>query len=289
MFRYWFLAARPKTLLAGVVPVMVATALAYGDGGFVPLAAFLCLMFSLLSQVASNFANDYYDFVKKTDDESRIGPARAVASGWISPRSMRNATFFTVALACAVGLGLLYFGGWRLICVGAVCVLALLAYSAGPYPLSYHALGDLFVLVFFGVVAVVFSYYVQALSFTLEAFACGVAVGLAATNILIVNNYRDYDNDKRCGKRTTIVLFGRRFGVWFYLFNGLLACALGVCVVCEAKPVALLPLLYLVPHFLLWRSVKSTTDGEVLNGLLAKTSLNLFFFGLLLSVSIVFA
>jgi 1,4-dihydroxy-2-naphthoate octaprenyltransferase len=284
--RYWFLAARPKTLLAGVVPVMVGTALAYRFGAFVPVAAFLCLMFSLLSQIASNFGNDYYDFVKKTDDESRVGPARAVASGWISPEKMFRATFFTIFLACAFGMGLVYYGGWQLIAVGALCVVALLAYSAGPYPLSYNALGDLFVLVFFGIVAVVFSCYVQTGEFLCESFVCGVAVGLSATNILVVNNYRDYENDKKAGKRTTIVIFGRKFGACFYLMNGLLACVLSAYAI-GGGYVALLPSMYLIPHFYLWRRLKLTEEGEALNKLLAQTSLNLFFLGLLLSAGLV--
>ncbi len=285
--KHWILAARPKTLLAGVVPVMVASALAFAEDAFEPLAAFLCLMFSLLSQIASNFGNDYYDFIKKTDDETRIGPARAVASGWVSPTAMRNAMLFTIVLACAFGLGLVCYGGWKLVAVGAFCVLALVAYSAGPYPLSYNALGDLFVLVFFGVVAVVFSYYVQSLMITFDALICGVSVGLVATNILVVNNYRDYDNDKRCGKRTTIVLFGRKFGTHFYLANGVVACVLCMFICVGNFVAALLPLLYLVPHFSLWRKLKSTTDGKILNNLLAQTSLNLFFFGLLLSISLI--
>jgi len=283
----WMLASRPKTLAAGSVPVLVASGLAAHDGHFKLVPALLCLAFALLAQIASNFSNDYYDYIKKTDNEDRLGPARAVASGWIDPQRMLYGTLVTIALACAFGLGLIYYGGWEMIVVGAVCVVSLMAYTAGPWPLAYHGLGDLFVLVFFGFVAVVFSFYVQTLTFHYLAFVGGAVVGLAAVNILVLNNYRDRDTDKKSHKKTTIVLFGETFGRWFYLFNGILACLL--CLLFFRESIvwaAILPFLYLIPHYMTWKKMVSINRGKALNSLLGETSGNLLILGLLLTAGL---
>lgn len=282
----WLLAARPKTLAAGSVPVLVASGLAVHFGRFQWIPALLCLLFALLAQIASNFSNDYFDFVKKTDNEHRLGPARAVASGWISPRKMLYGTLTVIALACLFGLGLVYFGGWQMIVVGVCCVLALLAYTAGPWPLAYNGLGDVFVLTFFGFVAVVFSFYVQTATFEPLVFLSGAMVGLPAVNILVLNNYRDRDNDAACHKRTTIVLFGEAFGRYFYLLNGIVAVLLGLFFVQEAVWAAVLPFLYLIPHYLTWREMCRIREGKALNGLLGKTARNLLIFGLLFTIGI---
>jgi len=283
----WLLASRPKTLAAGSVPVIVASALAAHFGQFKHIPALLCLLFALLAQIASNFSNDYFDFVKKTDNEDRLGPARAVYSGWIEPKRMLYGIFFTIALACFFGLGLIYYGGWQMILVGAVCVVCLIAYTAGPWPLAYHGLGDIFVLVFFGFVAVLFSYYVQAHSFNYLAFVCGGVVGLAAVNILVLNNYRDRDTDKKSNKKTTIVLFGETFGRWFYLSNGFIACILCLVFLFEGLFwAAFLPFFYLVPHYLTWKKMVRIRKGKALNVLLGETSRNLLILGLLLSIGL---
>jgi 1,4-dihydroxy-2-naphthoate octaprenyltransferase len=282
----WLLATRPKTLAAGSVPVLVASGLAVHDGRFQLLPAILCLLFALLAQIASNFSNDYYDFKKKTDNENRLGPPRAVASGWISPKGMLTGTLVVIALACLFGLGLVYYGGWEMIVVGLACVLALLAYTAGPWPLAYNGLGDLFVLTFFGLVAVVFSYYVQTGTFEPQVFLAGVMVGLPAVNILVLNNYRDRVNDAACNKRTTIVLFGEAFGRWFYLSNGLLAVVLGLFFLRESIGAALLPLLYLLPHVATWRKMGRIREGKALNALLWETARNLLVFGLLFTLGL---
>lgn len=283
-FKAWLLAARPKTLAAGSVPVLVASALAASMGKFQLVPAILCLIFALLAQVASNFANDYFDFVKKTDNEDRLGPARAVASGWIDPHQMLIGLAVTITVACLFGLGLIYYGGWAMVLVGVVSVISLLAYTAGPWPLAYHGLGDLFVLVFFGFVAVVFSYYVQAGSFHSYAFVTGAMVGLQAVNILVLNNYRDRDTDKASGKKTTIVLLGEPFGRWFYLANGLAACLIGLLLWPVSLWAALLPLLYLWPHYTTWRKLVAIRQGRALNSLLWETSRNLLLLGLLISI-----
>lgn len=285
-FKAWLLAARPKTLAAGSVPVLVASALAASLGHFQLVPAILCLLFALLAQVASNFANDYYDYVKKTDNEHRLGPARAVASGWIDPHQMLIGLAVTITVACFFGLGLIYYGGWPMVLVGVVSVISLLAYTAGPWPLAYHGLGDLFVLVFFGFVAVVFTFYVQAGSFHPYAFVLGGMVGLQAVNILVLNNYRDRDTDKASGKKTSIVLLGEAFGRWFYLVNGILACLMGLLLWPASIWAALLPFLYLWPHIKTWRKLVVIHQGRALNSLLWETSRNLLLLGFLISIGL---
>ena len=280
------LAARPKTLAAGSVPVLVASGLAAHFDQFKLIPALLCLLFALLAQIASNFSNDYFDFVKKTDDENRLGPARAVSSGWIDPKKMLYGTFVVIVLACFLGLGLIFYGGWEMILVGAICVVSLLAYTAGPWPLAYHGLGDLFVLVFFGFVAVVFSFFVQTQTFHFLAFVAGAIVGLAAVNILIINNYRDRDTDKKSNKNTTIVIFGENFGKWWYLINGIVACLICLFFLRESVWAAVLPFLYLMPHYQTWKTMVAINRGKELNVLIGKTSRNMLILGLLLAIGL---
>lgn len=218
MFKTWMAATRPRTLLVSVSPVAVAAAYAWHLNTFRLAPAVICLVFALLAQIASNLANDYFDFKKGTDNTAtRIGPRRAVASGDISPRAMLTATVVVLASACAVGCSLLYFAGWELLIAGVLIALFALAYSAGPYPLSYHGLGDVAVFLFFGLAAVNLTYYVQALAFDTTVFLGSVAMGLLAINVLLLNNYRDCEVDAAGGKRTSVVLLGRAFARWFYL------------------------------------------------------------------------
>lgn len=283
----WLLASRPKTLAAGSVPVLVATSLAIHYGYFKLIPAVLCLLFALLSQIASNFSNDYFDYKKNTDNETRLGPPRAVSSGWIKPDVMLKGIFITVALACFIGLGLVFYGGWQLIIVGLICVISLIAYTAGPWPLAYNGLGDLFVLVFFGFVSVGFSFYVQTLYFNPYVFICGASVGLGAVNILVLNNYRDRDTDKVSRKNTTIVLFGENFGKWFYLINGFIAVILCLYFITEKSySAAFLPLVYLIPHIKTWKKMVKINKGKELNILLGETAGNLLLFGILLSMGL---
>jgi 1,4-dihydroxy-2-naphthoate octaprenyltransferase len=287
--RAWILAARPKTLAAGSVPVLVGSALALHFGQFRLVPAVLCLLFALFAQVASNFSNDYFDFSRKTDNEYRLGPARAVASGWIAPRYMLTGTLLAIALACFFGSGLIYYGGWEMILVGCVCVLSLLAYTAGPWPLAYHGLGDLFVLIFFGLVAVVFSFYVQTQTFEPLVFVAGLVVGLPAVNILIINNFRDYENDRACRKQTTVVLFGRQFGKWIYLANGVTTWLLLLLFVNESVWAAALPAIYLIFHYKSWKKMCAIWEGRALNILIGETSRNLLILGLLFAAGLLLA
>jgi 1,4-dihydroxy-2-naphthoate polyprenyltransferase len=194
-----------------VAPVIAASALAVQDGVFVLPAAAACLTFALLVQIGTNFANDYFDFVKGADTAERVGPRRAVAAGLVAPKTMRSATAVVFILAFAVGLTLLNYGGWPLLIIGLASIACGVAYTGGPYPLAYHGLGDVFVFVFFGLVAVAATYFVQAGHVTREAWIVGVGIGALATNILVVNNYRDIATDRKAGKRTLAVRFGPQF------------------------------------------------------------------------------
>jgi len=210
-WQVWREAARPKTLPAAIAPVLAASGLAWHAGGFDWRAALLCAAFSLLMQIGANFANDYYDFIKGGDTVERRGPRRAVASGLIAPETMRVAMWAVFALGFVVGLTLVAWGGWWLVGIGIVSVLCAVAYTGGPYPLAYHGWGDVFVFIFFGPVAVGATYYVQAGEWTWAAGLLSVPIGLLAANILVLNNTRDEAEDRRVGKRTTVVRFGRDF------------------------------------------------------------------------------
>lgn len=225
----WVAAARPRTLPAAVAPVLVGSALAVHDGVFSAVAAALCLGFALLVQIGTNFANDYYDFVKGADTAARVGPRRAVAAGLISPATMKRAMILTFAAAFATGLSLIAWGGPWLIAVGVASILCGYAYTGGPWPLGYNGLGDVFVFIFFGLVAVTITYFVQAGRISGEAWLAAIPLGLLAANILVVNNYRDVETDTVAGKRTLVVRLGR--GAARAQFVGSLAVALAMPVV----------------------------------------------------------
>lgn len=207
----WFSASRPRTLPAAVAPVLAASALAWRDGDFDGPAAVICLAFALLIQIGTNFANDYYDFVKGADTAERVGPRRAVAAGLVRPETMKRVMIAVFVAAFVTGLTLLGYGGWPLLIIGLASIFCGVAYTGGPYPLGYNGLGDVFVFVFFGLVAVGATYYVQAGMISSEAWIIGAGIGALAANILVVNNYRDVETDARAGKRTLVVRFGRRF------------------------------------------------------------------------------
>lgn len=285
----WVEAARPKTLPASASPVLLGCALAYYDGAFDVVPALLCFLVALFAQVASNFANDYFDFKKGADGEGRLGPERAVAQGWITPKAMLAGTFAALGLACLFGLLLVCFADWRLIGVGIAVAIGVLAYSAGPFPLAYNGLGDVCVLLFYGVIPVCFTYYIQTLSFSLLSFLLSVALGLLSVNILVVNNYRDYGQDKVARKRTTVVLFGRRFGRVFYVLNECLAFLLVLPLILDAPWWILF--LFGILFALCFYTTRElfTLEGRALNGTLGRTARNVFLFALVLSLLFVYA
>lgn len=282
----WVVSMRPHTLTAGISPVMVGCALAYHAGGFSWIPALLCLGVAVLAQVASNFANDYYDFKKGADGPNRLGKSRGLQQGLISPQALLKATIATLGAACLCGLGLLFYGPWWLLLVGVAIALAVLGYSAGPFPLSYNGLGDVSVLIFYGIIPVTFTYYVQTGSFSSLTLVFAFALGLVATNILIVNNYRDYEEDKVSGKRTTIVRFGRKCGRWMYSLNGFAAHLLLIPYLYKAEVSIFIWILFVLMSLLFMRLRKAflTTDGTALNKVLGQTALFVFLYAIIQSI-----
>ena len=200
---------RLRTLPVSVAGVVAGCAMAAGAGRLNVAVAAICLAFAVLAQIASNFANEYFDYKAGFDGPGRDGPRRGVSEGDISPRAMRAATLITLAVACALGCLLILYGGWWLLGAGAVIALGAMAYSAGPYPLSRHCLGEVAVVFFFGIVPVNLTYYVQALGFTREVAQVSVAFGLMWAMVLLCNNYRDMVSDRATGKHTLVTAFGR--------------------------------------------------------------------------------
>ena len=223
-FQAWLLAMRPKTLTGAAIPVLLGCALAYIFGKFQPVPALLCFLFAFLMQTDANFINDLYDYLKGTDREDRLGPERACAQGWITPAGMKRGIAVTTLLACCVGLGLLSYGGWEMIPVGLACVVFAFLYTAGPYPLAYHGWGDVLVLIFFGFVPVGCTFYVMAHSWNTAVFVVSLACGLIIDTLLMVNNFRDREQDAVSGKRTLVVRFGARTGLLLYFLLGMAAC-----------------------------------------------------------------
>jgi 1,4-dihydroxy-2-naphthoate octaprenyltransferase len=287
----WTLAARPKTLAAAIAPVLVGCALAYYYHAFQWIPALACLFFAILMQVAANLINDLFDYLKGSDNENRLGPLRATAQGWITIPVMKKGIFLTVFLACLIGSILIFYGGWKMILVGGLCVAFAYFYTSGPYPLAYNGLGDLAVIVFFGLVAVGFTCYVQTLHWTRVIVFSGLATGMVVNTLLVMNNYRDRDTDRKSGKRTIIVRFGEPFGRYLYLFSGVLA-VLVICVIrLSDYPIIrsfdYLIIFYLIPHFLTWRKMSKIKRGKALNVLIGETSRNILFFALLLSSGLI--
>lgn len=275
MLNTWLMAARPKTLPAAVAPVVIGTAIAYHDLGRVHWPSFACaLIGAILIQIGTNFANDYFDFVKGTDTAERIGPTRATQAGLVTPGTMRVAYMAAFAFALIPGAYIIYRGGWPYLAVGVVSILCGILYTGGPFPLGYLGLGDVFVLIFFGPVAVCGTYYLHALELSMPVFVASVAPGLISTALLTVNNLRDIEQDRLGGKRTLAVRFGTRFARWEYSACVAVACFfipayfalitrdywfLLVCVACAV--VARGPL----------AAVQASTDGPTLNNALAAT------------------
>lgn len=288
--RPWILAARPKTLPAGLAPVILGSALAFSVGAFQWLPAILCLLFSILVQIGCNYANDYYDYRNGVDTKERIGFARMVNSGLIAPEAMKRAAYLILALALVVGSGLIYYGGWWLLVVGITSVVCAVAYTGGPYPIGYYGLGDLFVFIFYGLVAVVFTFYVQANYFTKEAFIVAAGCGLMAANIRLVNDLRDRETDAKAGKKTSAVRFGPFFCYVQYFFSNLCAVVfVPVLLIMEFNfsRWTLLSSLLLIPALFAHADLMRAETGEQYNKLLERTAKILLSYAVLLSVGIV--
>lgn len=280
MVKAWIEAMRLRTLPVSIAGVITAVGFCEADGHFLVIPSAICLLFAVLAQIASNFANEYYDFKKGFDKPGREGPRRGVTEGDISPTAMKSAVFIALALSCAVGLSLIPWGGWWLIAAGALIAVGVLAYSAGPYPLSHHALGEVAVIFFFGIIPVNFTYFIEAGSFGLNAALGSLSIGLMGANVLLVNNYRDSDDDAAVGKTTIAVKFGPRVALELYRLNGIVAVAL-MGRVWGQYPAAWLaiPAVYLIAHLLLTRRI-SRIHGRALNPMLGLTALLMLFYAL---------
>lgn len=298
-FRAWVLACRPATLTAALAPVIVGTAVAYAAGGARLGPALAALTGAVLIQIATNFANDVFDHEKGADTHERLGPTRATQAGLLTARQVRAGMLVTIALTLPIGLYLAAVGGAPILAIGVASILSGVAYTGGPYPLGYHGLGDVFVFVFFGLVAVCGTTYVQLGALPPLAWLAAIPVGAIATAVLVVNNVRDRETDVRAGKRTLAVRLGRRAGVIEYalLFVAAYAvpAALAFAPVRAAVlagrppgdlPWVLLPLLTLPVAARLLR-VLATTDGRPLNACLASTAKLLLAFSVLFAAGLV--
>ena len=279
------MAIRPKTLSASIAPVFLGTAMAIGDGVHHLPTAVICLLAALAIQIGTNLANDYYDFQKGTDTAERVGPTRVTQAGLIKSSAVKNAFIAAFALAAFLSVWLIVRGGWPILIIGILAILSGIFYTAGPRPLGYMGLGDVFVFIFFGPVAIAGTYYVQSFEMNAAVILAGVGPGLISVAILTVNNLRDIDSDAKTGKRTLAVRFGRPFAVFEYLFCMSAAALMPVLIFimiqdhiyilyCSALG------LIAIPNIM---TVITRPDGPALNRTLASTGL------LLLGYSIVFA
>lgn len=285
--KIWLLAARPKTLWAAVGPVIIGTAMAYGYGMVDWLSLVCALAGAVFIQIGTNLANDYFDFVKGSDTHDRIGPTRATQAGLVSPQAMRRAYLIAFGLALLPGAYIIWRGGWPFLVIGIVSIICGILYTGGPFPIGYVGLGDLFVLIFFGPVAVGGTYYLHTLSIDSTAIIAGLAPGLISVAILSVNNMRDIDEDRRVGKRTLAVRFGRRFARLEYLFCMLVAAfviPLYFYATADNRLFTLVPLVIITAAVPAIKTVFVSTDGEVLNGVLAKTGKLLLLFSIVFSL-----
>ncbi len=270
----WIHAARPKTLWTSIAPVLVGTALAYRDGVFLAPVAIAALLGALALQIAANFANDLFDFERGVDTEERTGPLRVTQAGLVSPLAMRMALIAALAFAFLIGVYLVVHAGWPVVAIGLSSILATIFYTGGPRPYGYIGLGELFVFIFFGVVAVTGTYFVQALTFTTTAFMLSLPMGFLSVAILVVNNLRDIDTDRQSGKKTLAVRFGetgarRELAVMFIcaalvpiLLIELHLCGMGVLGASFA----------MIPAVPLMKTVYRTNDGPTMNRVLAQTA-----------------
>jgi len=316
----WVLASRPKTLAGAAAPVIVGTALSwatlvsisgniFSSSWIIPSS--ICLVFALLMQIDANFINDYFDFKKGSDTSERLGPERACAQGWITPAAMKTGITVTTILAFLCGLPLIFYGGWAMLIVGILCVLGAFLYTTR---LSYQGLGDLMVILYFGIVPVFFTWFTSTASVPDKgplasyllcgalAVVAGFAMGFVTDNLLIVNNYRDVEEDRKNGKNTLVVRLGKKAAEWLYLINGCVAVAGALLIGGWMKKYysgtgpqiesffpfhLLIPLLFLPFLYSAHRKMVQINRGRGLNAILGKTSKNILIFSLLLTTSIV--
>ena len=287
-FDGWILASRPRTLLAAVVPVIVGTSIAVHNGKFDAIAAIVALLCSIFIQIGTNFSNDLFDFIHGTDKHDRLGPQRAAASGILSIEEMKLGTIITFGLSFVFGLYLVYTAGWIVLLIGIISIAAGIAYTAGPLPLAYNGLGDVAAFLFFGLVGTVGTYFVQAHEVNAMSFWASIPVGSLITNILVVNNYRDREEDRSNGKRTLAVLFGERFTRIQYVLFMILTYSILFVVYFTFKHsfFVFLPVLSLPLSIKLIKMIY-TLHGRELNKTLELTAKLSAIYGLLFAVGII--
>jgi 1,4-dihydroxy-2-naphthoate octaprenyltransferase len=285
----WMLAVRPRTLPAALAPVVLGTAMAIAEKHFAWLPAAAALMVALLLQIGVNLANDYFDYVKGIDTQDRLGPPRVTQSGLIPAKQVKTGMLVAIILSAIPGLYLASVGGWPVILIGVFSFAAALAYSGGPFPLASHGLGDLFVFIFFGLVGVCGTYYVQALQLTPMVWLMGAIQGLLITAILVVNNLRDIQTDRRSGKRTLAVMIGERGSRIEYLLLLCTAYTIPFILWLSGRSSAwvILPVFSLPLAISLTRLIWKSTGGAVLNHALAHTAKLALVYSLLLSIGLI--
>ncbi len=264
------LATRPKTLIASLSPMCIGTAMAYAKSGFCFWVFFFTILTGVGIQISTNFANDLYDYLKGADTKERKGPTRVTASGLLQVGQVKLATFSVMGATAIFGSLLIYRGGWLIGLLIALALLLALAYTTGPFPLSYLGIAEIFVLVFFGPVAAGFTYYLQTLTFSALPFIAGLAPGLISCGLLIVNNLRDIEEDRKSNKNTLVARLGIAFGKYEYAVSILTACFIPLCFY-QKHPLVLLCLLCLIPAIILIKAVFQNTNPYLYNPLLGKT------------------
>ncbi|MBC8259822.1 MAG: 1,4-dihydroxy-2-naphthoate polyprenyltransferase [SAR324 cluster bacterium] len=282
----WMLAIRPKTLGAAVAPIMIGTAMAFADGKAHSGAALTALLGALLIQIGTNFSNDYFDFIKGADTGERLGPTRATQAGLVTPKTMFRNFVLVFGLATLAGIYLVYRGGWPIVIIGVLSIASGILYTGGPRPLGYLGLGDIFVLIFFGPVAVGGTYYVQALELPAIVMLAGLGPGFLAAALLAVNNLRDEPTDKNVGKLTLAVRFGTRFARIEYLFAFAVAVLLPffLAYATNSHWLVVVSALIVLPGFSAIRQICSGTTGSELNKTLATTGKLIIIYGILFSL-----
>ena len=284
----WWLAIRPKTLPAAIAPVILGWGIAIHSGTFRVPAALSALLIALLIQIGTNLVNDVVDFSRGTDTEDRTGPTRVTQSGMLTPKQVWGGVFVTFGLSVLLGVYLVVITGWPALVIGAASLLAGLAYTAGPYPLAYHGLGGLFVLIFFGFAAVGGTVLVTAGALPPATWYAALATGVLTVNILVVNNIRDIETDKAAGRTNLAVRFGRQAAEWQYALNLVLGYAVPFLLICGrmASFWALLPLISLPKGVKIWQTLRSGLSDRMLNPQLGNTAQVLLFYCLLLAVGL---
>ena len=283
-FKYWIKAARPKTLLVSIAPVIMSVAMAYLFVDLNWTAAIICLVFAVMAQVLSNFANDYSDGIKGADNQ-RLGPQRMVASGLISPQKMLSGIIVWGIMTFLLGCTLLYWGGWILLPFGIVILLCAFAYSAGPFPLSRHALGDVAVVLFYGIAPVVLTFFIQTGIVNFKIIVVGLAIGLVANNLLIINNYRDAEQDAANGKKTTVTVFGKRFMRNVFYLNPIIAILLIYLIF--KNPMILICFIPFLAYSIFVNVKFTKANGMEFNKLIGLASLEAIIFALTITIEII--